>query len=79
MLKATTVLELFGALSPAEQEKCRAALTSAATVPASSPKTKKQRAQLRPEHATDALVRDIVVSNLGITFKNTNPQAVKVC
>jgi hypothetical protein len=79
MLKATTVLELFEALSPAEQEKCRAALTSAATVPASSPKTKKQPLRLRPEHATDALVRDMVIRDLGITFKNTNSQAVNVC
>ena len=80
MLKATTVLELFGALSPAEQEKCRAAISiGAAAVPASSPKTTKQRPQLRPEHRTDALVRDMVIRDLGITFKNTNPQAAKVC
>lgn len=77
MLQAVTILQLFEALSPAEQEKCRAALTSAATVPASSPKRKKQRFQLLPEHSTDALVRDMVIRDNNITFKNTNLQAVK--
>lgn len=76
MLKALTVLELYEALSPAEQEKCRQAI-AAAPVPTSSPKAKKQRVQLRPEHRTDALVRDMVIKANGIIFKNTNLQVVK--
>lgn len=78
MLKAKTILELYEALSPQEQAKCREVI-AAAPVTASPSKTKKQRPTLRPEHRTDALVRDMVIRDLGITFKNTNPQAAKVC
>jgi len=78
MLRATTILELYEALSPQEQEKCRGVIT-AAPVTALPSKTKAQRPQLRPEHRSDALVRDAVIRDLGITFKNTNPQAVNVC
>jgi hypothetical protein len=67
MLKATTILELYEALSPQEQEKCRSVIT-AAPVTASPSKTKAQRPQLRPEHRTDALVRDMVVRDLSIKF-----------
>lgn len=77
-IKASTFLELFEALSPAEQEKCRAAIGTA-SVPASSPKTKKQRLQLLPQHRTDALVRDAVIKANGIRFINTNLQVAKTC
>lgn len=74
MLKALTVLELYNALSPQEQEKCRQVIAAAPVVVPSS-KPKRKRPQLRPEHRTDALVYDCVVRDLGITFKNTNVQA----
>jgi hypothetical protein len=76
MLQAVTVLELYKALSPQEQEKCRHAIL-AAPVSGASPKPRQKRATLRPEHTTDALVYDLVVRQNGITFKNTNPQAAK--
>ncbi len=78
MLKALTVLELYKALSPEEQEKCRNVIV-AAPVTGLPSKTKKQRPRLRPEHSTDALVYDCVVRDLGVIFKNTNLQAVSVC
>lgn len=78
MLKAKTVLELYEALSPQEQAKCREVI-AAAPVSASPSKRRKQPPQLQPEHRTDALVRDMVIRAHGITFKNTNPQVVKTC
>lgn len=72
MLKAITVLELFEALSPQEQEKCREVIATAPVQ--TSPKAKTQRPQLRPEHRTDALVYDMVVREAGIKFTNTNLQ-----
>lgn len=78
MLKATTVLELFEALSPAEQETCRAALLRTASVSASPTKKRKKRVQLLPEHSTDALVRAMVIRDNAITFNKTNLQAAKV-
>lgn len=75
MLKATTVLELYRALSPQEQEKCRQVIAAAPAHAASKPR--KKRLQLRPEHSTDALVYDLVVRQNAIKFTNTNLQADK--
>lgn len=75
MLKAKTILELFEALSPAEQDKCREVISAAPVRNAGN--FKKQRPQLRPEHSTDALMYDLVVRQNGIIFKNTNLQAEK--
>ena len=74
MLKALTVLELFQALSPAEQQKCRAAIGTAPVLETAQ-KAKRQRPQLRPEHRTAALVYDLIVRENGITFQDTNLQA----
>lgn len=70
MLQAKIVIELFEALSPEEQSKCRDVI-AAATVP--NFKHKKPANQLKPEHRTDALVYDLVVRENNI--KNTNVQA----